>query len=105
MKRTLLLTLAAVLLLPVLVLASGPAQPAAAPPCAELASPLATPAPAADEAVSLSPLDGALAMSGPGCCQSLRQQCAAMCNNKGGIAEFNCFAESCTASCFCNVFP
>ena len=105
MKRTLLLTLAAVLLLPVLALASGPAQPAAAPSCAELASPLATPAPpAADGAVSLSPLDGALAMS-PDCCQSLHQQCAAMCRNKGGISEFNCFPESCTASCFCNVFP
>jgi hypothetical protein len=101
--RTLHLTLA-ILLVPVLALAAGPPEPAAAPACGQLAVQI-TPAPAPEEALALSPRDGVIAMAGPNCCHSLQQQCAANCRNKGGISEFNCFPESCTASCLCNVFP
>jgi hypothetical protein len=99
----------ALLLLPALAMAAPPAPVLVeqAPACGQLASPAAAPdagAPALQPALGLSPLDGALAMAG-NCCDSLRRQCEANCRNKGGISEFNCFPDSCMASCICNVFP
>src|SRR5262245_35664890 len=97
------------LLLALLAPAAGaapiPAAPAVAA-CGDLTTPAAPPPPVtAEQALGLSPVAGALAVDSPNCCVNLMHQCQAQCRNKGGVAEFNCFPESCTASCFCVVFP
>ena len=56
--------------------------------------------------VALSPVEEASASGGPNCCQNLFTHCVqVICRDKGGVAEFNCNAETCQASCLCNVFP
>jgi Spy/CpxP family protein refolding chaperone len=43
---------------------------------------------------------------GPNCCQQLFNHCVqVICRDKGGVAEFNCNADTCQASCLCNIFP
>lgn len=55
-------------------------------------------------AVALSPVEEASAEQS--CCQQLFTHCVqVICRDKGGVSEFNCNAETCQASCLCNVFP
>jgi len=98
------------LLLALLAPVAAGAVPAAAAPvgatCGDVATPAGPPAPiTAEQVLGLAAVEGALAVDSPNCCVNLLHQCQANCRNKGGVSEFNCFPESCTASCFCVVFP
>lgn len=107
--KTLMIPSLFLLLLALLAPAAGavpaPAAPAGAA-CGDLATPAGPLAPiSAEQALGLSPAQGALAVDSPSCCVNLMHQCQSQCRNKGGVAEFDCFPDSCTAACFCVVFP
>ncbi len=110
MKRTLLLSLFALLLVPALAVAESPAQTptralsADSPGCGSALSFLSA-APirsATADLPALSPLAGAEEKA-VSCCTLKRLACQRGC--ACGVFEFNCDPATCQSSCICNICP
>jgi hypothetical protein len=111
MRKTILLSLFALLLAPTLAAAGERPVPAPAPliesqGCdAGLSFLGAAPeTPAAGFLTALSPLAEAQ-QTAASCCTGRRIACQAVCAPCGGIFEFNCDPATCQSSCICNISP
>lgn len=109
MRKTILLSLFALLLAPAFAVAAEIPAPA---PLVEsqgcdaglsfLGAALETPA--AGFLTALSPLAEAQ-QTAASCCTGRRIACQAVCAPCGGIFEFNCDPATCQSSCICNICP
>lgn len=111
MKRTILLSLFALLLAPAFAVAAEIPATAPAPPgdsqgCDAGLSFLGTApeTPAAGILPALSPLAEAQ-QTAASCCTGRRLACEAVCAPCGGVFEFNCDPRTCQSSCICFICP
>ena len=111
MRKTILLSLFALLLVPTLAAAAESPVPAPAPldgsqGCdAGLSFLGAAPeTPVAGAPTALSPLAEAQ-QTAASCCTGRRIACQTVCAPCGGVFEFNCDPSTCQSSCICNICP
>lgn len=109
MKKTILFSLFALLLLPAFAAAGeipAPAPLGDSQGCDAGLSFLGTApeTPAAGILTALSPLAEAQ-QTAAGCCTGRRLACEAVCAACGGVFEFNCDPRTCQSSCICNICP
>jgi hypothetical protein len=108
MRKTILLSLLALLLVPALAVSEtqAPAPAVASQGCDPGLSFLgAVPmTPATGDLQAVSPLAKA-GQAGRACCKGRRIACEAVCSPCGGVFEFNCDPATCQASCICNLCP
>jgi len=111
MRKTILTSLFALLLVPGLAAAAAAPTPAPSPAAEKAAcdpdlsvlgaAPLT---PADNGAAAFPGLEGVVQVQG-GCCAGKLIACETVCAPCGGIFEFNCDPATCQSSCICNICP
>ena len=109
MRKTILLSLFALLLVPVFAAAAEIPAPALRVESQECDAGLsflgaAPETPVAGFLTALSPLAEAR-QTAASCCTGRRIACQAVCAPCGGVFEFNCDPATCQSSCICNICP
>jgi hypothetical protein len=110
MRKTILASLFALLLVPGLAAAAVAPTPAPAPAAENAAcnpslsglgaSPLT---PADNDALAFAGLEGIIEVQSSSCCQQALRRCRRNCDC--GVFEFNCDPVTCQSNCICNICP
>lgn len=109
MRKTILLSLFALLLVPAFAAAAEVPAPAPLNGSQECDAGLsflgaAPQTPASGDLAALFPLAEAR-QTAASCCTGRRIACEAVCAPCGGVFEFNCDPATCQSSCICNICP